>query len=135
MPRGSVPWPRRDGCRVAARGGRDVGPPRPADVEPAAASSTATTDDRGEEALAADVTVHLVDACGRVVDVRPVPPEADATASSGEHSGAEPVVAVDGVGGRGESEDHRRKGATAVPAAGCRSLVRGEHIPPGKLAA
>lgn len=77
----------------------------------------------------ADVTtVHLVDACGRVIDIRPEV-TADATPSSDDR-GAD---LTDGGGG-GESEDDDRRKSAAALVAGCPPRVRGEHIPPGKRA-
>lgn len=79
----------------------------------------------GRETRAADVTVHLVDACGRVIDIRPEV-TADASPSSDD-------CGVDLIDGGGESEeDDQRKSAAAL--AECPPRVRGEHIPPGKRA-
>jgi len=126
MPRGSVPWPQRGGGAApqrtaATRGGGSQTAGRPAVVQPAATTTTMAT---------ADVTtVHLVDACGRVIDIRPEV-TADATPSSDDR-GAD---LTDGGGGGGESEDDDRRKSAAALVAGCPPRVRGEHIPPGKRA-
>lgn len=123
MPRGSVPWPQRTSV-VAVRGGR------PADARPTATTTTTTTvasDDQKvqrqqqQSATATDVTVHLVDTCGRVIDIRPMPETMAAVASL-----SLPSSGVDGP------DCDRRKHASAL--AGCLTRVQEDlkHIPPGK---
>lgn len=71
------------------------------------------------------VTVHLVDACGRVVDVRPVP-DTLATAA------ASPSLLMPSGDGVDQPEDDSGKCVAAL--AGCPSRVQEDlkHIPPGK---
>jgi len=121
MPRGSVPWPRRNGVRKTAAGGEaaaavslelatacghgDGHGGRPADdVDDAAGCGHTTLDE----------TVHLVDTCGRVIGIRPVPETAAATPR--------------------DDDDNRRKQTTAAALTGCPSGVQDDlkHIPPGK---
>lgn len=126
MPRGSVPWPRRNGgsgggVGVASR----VGPPAPAVVGPM------KPDDRpAQRQPTVDVnTVHLVDTCGHVIDMQTVPQTTTVTAIA-DVSSLQTSGDVNHPGN--ESEDDRRK-QVATALTGCLSRVQEDlkHIPPG----
>lgn len=132
MPRGSVPWPRRNGvCKTtttADGGGDDEGGGTTAAVSLELATARGhdgrgggrpADDAAGCGQTTLDGTVHLVDTCGRVIDIRPVP----------ETSAATPLPP------RGDDEDDdRRKQTTVAALTGCPSRVQNDlkHIPPGK---
>jgi synaptotagmin-like protein len=123
MPRGSVPWPQRNGGGGGVGAATRVGRPTPAAA--------------GPTEPAVDVnTVHLVDTCGHVIDMQTVIAEttvgtaiADVSSLLLQTSGH-----VDHPGrGANESEDDRRKQVVTAALTGCLSRVQEDlkHIPPG----
>lgn len=147
MPRGSVPWPRRNGgavvrtdAAVAATSRTDDRQTAAADVDERTSRGHAVAVD-GITAAAAAVTVHLVDTCGRIVDVRPVvdPSPERTSAAAAAAAVASPLLLqslplrsdeVDRVGG---CEQDRPKNAAAALIVGLsRAQEDHKHIPPGK---
>lgn len=129
MPRGSIPWPRRNGGNGGVGAAAHVRQPAPATTGP-----TAPNDSPAERQPTVDVnTVHLVDTCGHVVDMRPVPEPTGISMRAA--STLQTLGDVDEPTGAGddESEDDRQK-RVAIALAGCLSRVQEDlkHIPPGK---
>jgi len=130
MPRGSVPWPQRNGGGGGVGGAAArVGRPIPTAVRPA------TKPDDGPAQPAVYVnTVHLVDTCGHVIDMHTVPETTAGTVIT-DISALQTSGDVDhpGGGGNGSEDDRRKQVATALT--GCLSRVQEDlkHIPPGKL--
>ncbi|CAH1737420.1 unnamed protein product [Aphis gossypii] len=119
MPRGSVPWPQRNGSGVGAaiRIGRSaqaaVGPTNPDDLP-------------AQRQPAVEVnTVHLVDTCGHIIDMQTVS-ESTGTAIA-DPSTLKTLGDIDHPGGD-ESEDFSRK---QVATALTRLQEDLKHIPPG----
>jgi len=130
MPRGSVPWPQRNGGSGGVIGAATrVGRPAPTAVRP-----TKPDDSPAQRQPAVYVnTVHLVDTCGHVIDMHTVP-ETTAGTAIADVSSLQTSGDVDHSGGGNESEDDRRK-QVATALTGCLSRVQEDlkHIPPGKL--
>jgi len=120
MPRGSVPWPQRNGSGVGAaiRIGRSA---------QAAVGSTNPDDRPAQRQPVVEVnTVHLVDTCGRIIDMQTVSESTGTTIA--DPSTLKTLGDIDHPGGD-ESEDFRRK---QVATALTRVQEDLKHIPPGK---
>lgn len=125
MPRGSVPWPQRKG------GGGGSGKP---------ASGGRPTDAEGHHQTiprqAVNATVHLVDTCGLIIDMRPVlEGSASAAAASSLPTLADSVQRPDtGSGGgiiaTGPDDDGRNVLAPGHVISRAHEDLK--HIPPGK---
>jgi len=124
MPRGSVPWPQRNG----SEGGGGIGAAIRIGRSAQAAAGPTNPDDRpAQRQPAVEVnTVHLVDTCGHVIDMQTV------SESTGtiivDPSTLKTLDDVDHPGSN-ESEDFRRK---QVATALTRIQEDLKHIPPGK---
>lgn len=130
MPRGSAPWwPHRGTAGSRPSAGRAQPPAAYCVRATAETTTTTTTDDDGDQAtVAADVTVHLVDTCGRVIDIRTSEPTATTKTATTTADGALPS-SPDG----GERDRPKR---SVVPTECCPSQAQDDnhlkHIPPGK---
>lgn len=123
MPRGSVPWPQRNGS-----GGSGVGAVIGIGRSAQATAKPENPEDRpAQRKPAIEVnTVHLVDTCGHVIDMQTVS-ESTGTAIA-DPSTLKTLGNVDHPGGD-EPEDFRRK---QVATALTRVQEDLKHIPPGK---
>jgi len=127
MPRGSVPWPQRNGGSGAGVGAAT----RIGRLAPAVVGPMKPNDRLAQRQPTVDVnTVHLVDTCGHVIDMQTVP-ETTVETVIADVSSLQTSGDVDHPGN--ESEDDRRKHVTTALTA-CLSRVQEDlkHIPPGK---
>jgi len=123
MPRGSIPWPQRNGS-----GGGGVGAAIRIGRSAQVVAGPTNPDDRpAQRQPAVEVnTVHLVDTCGHIIDMQTVS-ESTRTAIA-DPSTLKTLGDVDHPGSD-ESEDFRRK---QVATALTRVQEDLKHIPPGK---
>lgn len=140
MPRGSVSWPQRNsGVKTSGRGAvplqssavvaeHDGGRPVGAELN----IVTATDNQAAIHQSTANVTVHLVDTCGRVIDLRPVVFETTSPAATTSQLSSSDNVDQPG-GSDAESEDDRKKYSIPVLAEYPSRIQEDlKHIPPGK---
>lgn len=143
MPRGSVPWNQRNGgvktvgggpaaalrCAAAVRGVRS------ADVAVPASVSGDKAPNKQQPKADRAATVHLVDTCGCVIDIRPMAKTADGQAAPPQPPPSDEVDGARGGGGTEDDDDRSKQAAAALT--GCLSRVQNDlkHIPPGKRSA
>lgn len=142
MPRGGVPWPQLNGNgrgTAAARVGRRTGAAVPKTPNIAAAETQQTP-----PVANAGASVHLVDTCGLVVDMRPVLETGAPASTHASSPDDDDIDQPDGGGGGGNGRrrvtatgapDSDRQNRTNALMTGSLSRVQEDlkHIPPGKL--
>jgi hypothetical protein len=96
---------------------------------------TATDNQTAIRQSTANITVHLVDTCGRVIDLRPVVFETTSAAATASQLSSSDNVEQPGGSGNGAASENDRKEHAMIPVlTECPSRIQEDlkHIPPGK---